>query len=187
MKSSVAKPRVVRFALIAALLCVAFFAYIEYSKRNAKRVKVLVSTPQLQSVDIGSYSDAVEARDPAIQELSRQIMAHPKTAVYKIYYEENNSYNFDSRFIYDRLKRTFVYRHVQKSQDSPPVAPSSRWIWTSQFPFIIKQTYPLADADYAYDFDLADISHVTDQAIHSAAKHKLSWKKLFDATKPHKS
>ena len=45
------------------LLLIGAFAYIQYSKRHVNNVKVLVSTPQLQSVNIGNCHEVFEARD----------------------------------------------------------------------------------------------------------------------------
>lgn len=114
-------------------------------------------------------------------ELSRQIKLHPKTAMYEIHYADNDSYICDMRFIYDRSKQTLVLSYEQRSNVGPP----SRWVFKPRFPFIVKEIqwadWPLYPVKY--ELDVPDISHVTDQDIHNAAKQKLSWNNLFHAKK----
>ena len=74
---------------IVVLSCVVFlfigaFAAFEYSKSRGNVVKVLVSTPQLQSVEVGDYPTLNDGQKLAIQELSRQLKIHPKTSNFKV-------------------------------------------------------------------------------------------------------
>ena len=85
------KSRALRFVVAIALLCVAVFTYIEYSKHKPNAITVLVSTPQLQSVEIDSYSNLEDGQRAAIQELSRQLKAHPKTRDFSLSWNIANS------------------------------------------------------------------------------------------------
>ena len=80
-----------RRKIAIALLCSVFlvvFAKFEYSKSRANVVRVLVSTPQLQSVDIGFYENEKDAADAAEAELQRQIASHPKLNNFQVIWRE---------------------------------------------------------------------------------------------------
>ena len=76
-----------RRKIAIALLCSVFlvvFAKIEYSKSRANVVRVLVSTPQLQSLDIGFYENEKDGAKAAEAELRRQIASQPAVKVVMI-------------------------------------------------------------------------------------------------------
>jgi hypothetical protein len=54
--------------LCAAIVLLAVTAKIEYSKSRANVIKVLVSTPQLHSVDIGDYVNKQAGWDAMMSE-----------------------------------------------------------------------------------------------------------------------
>ena len=78
------KRRKIAILFCVVLLLVGAFAAFEYSKSRGNVVKVLISTPQLQSVDIGDYPTLNDGQKLAIQELSRQLKIHPKTMNFKV-------------------------------------------------------------------------------------------------------
>lgn len=130
MKLFKAKPRVLRFTLFCVLLCVAFFAAFEYSKPKANDVKVLVSTPQLQSVDIGSYDNLEDGQRATIQELSRQLKHHPKTREFEVHLKNPET---DKEF-------TLFYSNYRHLIDfSFTLRRLSHWTVTTKFPFINHQ------------------------------------------------
>ena len=71
--------------LLAAIVLVVVVARFEYSKSRANVVRVLIDTPQLQSVDIGSYNNLENGQRAAIKELSRQAKLHPNVAQFFVY------------------------------------------------------------------------------------------------------
>ena len=73
--------------LLAAIVLVAVVARFEYSKSRANVVRVLVNTPELQSVDIGSYNNLEDGQRAAIQHLSRQAKIHLSTMQFFVYFK----------------------------------------------------------------------------------------------------
>lgn len=73
--------------LAAIVLCIAWTKF-EYSKPHGNVVTVLVSTPQLQSVDIGDYENAEDGANAAEAELQRQIASHPKLNNFQVIWRE---------------------------------------------------------------------------------------------------
>ena len=122
---------------IVVLSCVVFlfigaFAAFEYSKSRGNVVKVLVSTPQLQSVEVGDYPTLNDGQKLAIQELSRQLKIHPKTSNFKV------SWITPSK-ISDKSTVAFFLSNNMKSQllswnFSFPPGSSLTW----RYPFYVK-------------------------------------------------
>lgn len=174
------KRRKIAILSCVVLLLVGAFAAFEYSKSRRHVAKVLVSTPELQSVDIGSFTDRIEAKKIAIQELSRQIILHPKTSQYEAHYlDESNLDFYYSRLVYNPAWQILVwkYREAPRARVPPPY-----WSFVPRFPFIAKiTTFSRAYGDY--DFGNQKDAVVNDDDIHRAAENGWSMEDLTNEAK----
>lgn len=154
------KRRKIGVLACVTLLLVGAFAIFEYSKSRENGVKVMVSTPQLQSVEIGNYATLDEGQRVAIQELSRQIKLFPKTLHFRVFWEtppqliDKETAEF---FLSYNLKTQFLTWDVTYK-------PRTKLIWG--YPFYRRDVY-FAGRDGLYIYP-----RLTSQEIHRAADLK---------------
>lgn len=169
---------------IVVLSCVVFFfigafAAFEYSKSRRHVAKVLVSTPQLQSVEIGRFSSEQEGNKQAIEEISQQIELHPKTAQYEAHYLNNGNLDFyHTKIVYNRAEKKLLWipKEAPRTMLPPP-----QWSFVPRFPFF--RRFAVTSRPYStYIFDERR-PVVNDADIHHAALNSCSLDELTNAAK----
>lgn len=164
MKLLSTEPRTVRFALVAVLLCVVVLAYIEYSKRNVNRVRVLVSTPQMQSIDIGSYDNLEDGQRAAMQQLDRQMKGLPQTLEYQAHWQNQ------------KIDKDFYLEYkCQSHQLELHVYTRSHLMFIPRFPFPFVRRSIVMNDDTGLDF----FPKLSAREMHNATRENKTYDELF--------